>query len=65
MYDLDSKREGERMASRRTIKEPESKGRLTVKEARDTAGKYRSAKSGRYVVKGHVSRGHVVKKPKR
>lgn len=44
------------MASRRTIKEPESKGKVTVKEARKTAEVYRSATSGRFVTKGHASK---------
>lgn len=49
------------MAKRRTIKEPETKGRVTVKEARATAGKYRSAATGRYVTRNTSA----VKKPKR
>lgn len=37
------------MAKRRTIKEPETRGRVTVKAARGAAGTYRSASTGRFV----------------
>lgn len=49
------------MAKRRTIKEPETKGRVTIKEARATAVKYRSATTGRYV----TQKASATKKPKR